>query len=200
MGINRNIAEKENKTVVDFQTPADQWKRERKRIKETFTTQSQEEEVVQPRVTSPTKLNKITFKDELPLLEIKQSFSKTSVQESVTSKDNTTSVETDVETEVENPNLENKAKSKLKEIKNMEIFKLKEKTLKLTQKIQTERGRKRELKKTEVRENVSIRSKSISTLKNAGQKIKSMTNEKLKVVRKSKGGEDHEGEESKVND
>ena len=26
--INRNIAEKENKTVVDFQTPAEQWKRE----------------------------------------------------------------------------------------------------------------------------------------------------------------------------
>merc|ERR1712123_174804 len=151
MGINRNIAEKENKTVVDFQTPADQWKRERERIKETFTTQLQEEEVVKPRVTSPTKLNKITFKEDLPLLDIKQSFSKTSVQESVTSKDNTTSVETDVETEVVNP----KAKSKLKEIKNMEIFKLKEKTLKLTQKIQTERGRKRELKKTEVKENIS---------------------------------------------
>jgi hypothetical protein len=34
----------------------------------------------------------------------------------------------------------------------------------------------------------------------AGQKIKSMTNEKLKVVRKSKGGEDHEVEEAKVDD
>ena len=45
---------------------------------------------------------------------------------------------------VENNNsIEDKARTKLKEIKNLEIFKLKEKTLKLTQKIETERGRRR---------------------------------------------------------
>merc|ERR1712179_759211 len=92
--------------------------------------------------------------------------------------------------------MEDRAKTKLKELKNLEIFKLKEKTLKLTQKIETERGRRRELKKTETKENVSLRSKSISTLKNDGQKIKSLTNEKLKVVMKSKSGEDHAEEEN----
>merc|ERR1712168_270510 len=113
-------------------------------------------------------------------------------------KNSTVDVKTDPEKGVEShTSVEDRAKTKLKELKNLEIFKLKEKTLKLTQKIETERGRRRELKKTESKENVSLRSKSISTLKNAGQKIKSLTNEKLKVVMKSKSGEDHAEEEKK---
>jgi len=54
------------------------------------------------------------------------------------------------------------------------------------------------LKKTESKENTTLRSKSISTLKTAGQKIKSLTNEKLRVVMKSKSGEDHENKENSL--
>jgi len=187
--INRNVAEKESSgktSVVDFQTPTDQWKQEREKIKETYNTKVKFEEEVKPVMASPTKLSKITALDEVP--------------EMPKDIELPPSAEPDIENKVESIPLEEKAKSKLKEIKNMEIFKLKEKTIKLTKKIEAERGRKRELKKTETKETATLRSKSISTLKNAGQKIKSMTNEKLKTVRKSKGGEDHEVEETKVDD
>jgi len=187
--INRNVAEKESNgktSVVDFQTPTDQWKQEREKIKETYNTKVKFEEEVKPVMASPTKLSKITALDELP--EMPKDIELPPL------------AEPDIEHKVESIPLEEKAKSKLKEIKNMEIFKLKEKTIKLTKKIEAERGRKRELKKTETKETTTLRSKSISTLKNAGQKIKSMTNEKLKTVRKSKGGEDHEVEETKVDD
>jgi len=187
--INRNVAEKENNgktSVVDFQTPTDQWKQEREKIKETYNTKVKFEEEVKPVMASPTKLSKITALDELP--EMPKYIALPPL------------AEPDIENKVESIPLEEKAKSKLKEIKNMEIFKLKEKTIKLTKKIEAERGRKRELKKTETKETATLRSKSISTLKNAGQKIKSMTNEKLKVVRKSKGGEDQEVEETKGDD
>jgi len=190
--INRNVAEKENNgkiSVVDFQTPTEQWKQEREKIKETYNTKIKFEEEVKPVMASPTKLIKIHDIDDLP--EMPKDIELPSLLPSP---------EPDIENKVESIPLEEKAKSKLKELKNMEIFKLKEKTIKLTKKIEAERGRKRELKKTETKETATIRSKSISTLKNAGQKIKSLTNDKLKAVRKSKGGEDHEVEETKVDD
>merc|ERR1719320_419246 len=178
--INRTIAEKENKDryVIDFQSPTEQWKREREKIKETFSLKQSDEEVIDPIMTKEPKLNNETSNE----------LSKP--------KNSTVDVKTDTEKGVEShTSVEDRAKTKLKELKNLEIFKLKEKTLKLTQKIETERGRRRELKKTENKENVSLRSKSISTLKKRGQKIKSLTNEKLKVVMKSKSGEDHAEEE-----
>merc|ERR1712013_334032 len=195
--INRNIAEKENKDkyVIDFQSPTEQWKREREKIKETFSLKQSNEEVIDPIMTKEPKLNKIVFKEEATLRGVEEFNNETS-NELSKPKNSTVDVKTDPESRVEShTSVEDRAKTKLKELKNLEIFKLKEKTLKLTQKIETERGRRRELKRTENKENVSLRSKSISTLKNAGQKIKSLTNEKLKVVMKSKSGEDHAEEE-----
>merc|ERR1711909_215403 len=196
--INRNIAEKENKDkyVIDFQSPTEQWKREREKIKETFTLKQSTEEEIKPLKTKTTTLTKTTFKEESTMKNVEE-FNNHTFNESSKHKSDTVTVETDTEKGVEShTSMEDRAKTKLKELKNLEIFKLKEKTLKLTQKIETERGRRRELKKTETKENVSLRSKSISTLKNAGQKIKSLTNEKLKVVMKSKSGEDHAEEEN----
>jgi len=192
--INRSVVEKENKdkSFIDFEAPTEQWKKEREKIKETFNTKQTNDEEVRTVTSKPTKLNKIMFKEESPPRDVKDFKDKTSNKIIATEK---VSAEADTEKTVENNNsIEDKARTKLKEIKNLEIFKLKEKTLKLTQKIETERGRRRELKRTETKENVSLRSKSISTLKNAGQKIKSLTNEKLKVVMKSKSGEDHADE------
>merc|ERR1719295_1288115 len=89
-----------------------------------------------------------------------------------------------------------KAKAKLNEIKNLEIFKLKEKTVELAKKLEMERGRKRDRKKTEKSGGPTLRSKSISTLRNAGQKIKILTNEKLKSVKKQKDTDlDHDLED-----
>merc|ERR1719477_197246 len=170
-------------------------KRDLEEIKETFSLKQSNEEVIDPIITKEPKLNKIVFKEETTLRGVEEFNNQTS-NESSKPKNITVDVKTDTETGVESrTSVEDRAKTKLKELKNLEIFKLKEKTLKLTQKIETERGRRRELKKTEIKENVSLRSKSISTLKNAGQKIKSLTNEKLKVVMKSKSGEDHAEEE-----
>merc|ERR1719369_2731276 len=193
--INRNIAEKKkDKYVIDFQSPTEQWKREREKIKETFSSKQSTEEEIKPLITKTTTLNKTIFKEEFTTKDIKEFNNDTSNE---LSKHKSNTVETDTEKGVEShTSMEDRAKTKLKELKNLEIFKLKEKTLKLTQKIETERGRRRELKKTATKENVSLRSKSISTLKNAGQKIKSLTNEKLKVVIKSKSGEDHGEEEN----
>lgn len=80
-------------------------------------------------MASPTKLSKITALDELPEMPKDIELPPLAEQE--------------IENKVESIPLEEKAKSKLKEIKNMEIFKLKEKTIKLTKKIEAERGRKR---------------------------------------------------------
>merc|ERR1712179_541903 len=196
--INRNIAEKENKDkyVIDFQSPTEQWKREREKIKETFSLKQSTEEEIKPLKTKTTALTKTTFNEESIMKDVEE-FNNHTFNELSKHKSDTVTVETDTEKGVEShTSMEDRAKTKLKELKNLEIFKLKEKTLKLTQKIETERGRRRELKKTETKENVSLRSKSISTLKNAGQKIKSLTNEKLKVVMKSKSGEDHAEEEN----
>merc|ERR1711874_387516 len=197
--INRNIAEKENKTkpVVDFQTPTEQWRKEREKIQETFSTKVKDEKEMQPAASNPSKLNKIVFKEEFPVTNIKEL--KIQAPCHISSPDElAVETETDTVKSAENTTIEDKAKLKLKEIKNLEIFKLKEKTLKLTQKIETERGRRRVLKKTESKENTTLRSKSISTLKTAGQKIKSLTNEKLRVVMKSKSGEDHENKENNL--
>merc|ERR1711874_903082 len=182
--INRNIAENENKIkpVVDFQTPTEQWRNEKE---------------MQPAASNPSKLNKIVFKEEFPVTNIKEL--KIQAPCHISSPDElAVETETDTVKSAENTTIEDKARLKLKEIKNLEIFKLKEKTLKLTQKIETERGRRRVLKKTESKENTTLRSKSISTLKTAGQKIKSLTNEKLRVVMKSKSGEDHENKENNL--
>jgi len=100
--------------------------------------------------------------------------------------------------EIRQIDLEAKAKAKLNEIKNLEIFKLKEKTVELAKKLEMERGRKRDRKKTEKSGGPTLRSKSISTLRNAGQKIKILTNEKLKSVKKQKDTDlDHDLEDDK---
>merc|ERR1712013_815711 len=163
--INRNIAEKENKDkyVIDFQSPTEQWKREREKIKETFSLKQSNEEVIDPIMTKEPKLNKIVFKEEATMRGVEELNNQTS-NELSKPKNSTVDVKTDTEKGVEShTSVEDRAKTKLKELKNLEIFKLKEKTLKLT------------------------------------QKIKSLTNEKLKVVMKSKSGEDH-AEEEKTSD
>lgn len=183
--INRNVVEKETtERTTDFQTPTQQWNQEREKIKESFNTKLKLEEEIKPVVKNTMKLNKITVQEEIPEKDVILS----------------TSVEAEVIKVDADSTLEDKARSKLKEIKSLEIFKLKEKTVKLTKKIETERGRKRELRQTLTKEGASLRSKSISSLKNAGQKIKNLTNDKLKNVMKSKTAEDHEEEETKKNE
>merc|ERR1719513_524102 len=149
--INRTIAEKENKDryVIDFQSPTEQWKREREKIKETFSLKQNNVEEINPIMTKEPKLNKIVFKEEATLRGVEEFNNETS-NELSKPKNSTVDVKTDPESRVEShTSVEDRAKTKLKELKNLEIFKLKEKTLKLTQKIETERGRRRELKKIE---------------------------------------------------
>merc|ERR1719315_766691 len=134
--INRNIAEKENKDkyVIDFQSPTEQWKREREKIKETFSLKQSTEEEIKPLKTKTTTLNKATFKEELTMKDVEEFTNHTS-NELSKHKSDTVTVETDTEKGVEShTSMEDRAKTKLKELKNLEIFKLKEKTLKLTQK------------------------------------------------------------------
>ena len=114
---------------------------QREKIKETFNIKQTNDEEVRAVTSKATKLNKIMFKEESPPRDVKDFKDKTSNKIIATEK---VSAEADTEKTVENNNsIEDKARTKLKEIKNLEIFKLREKTLKLTQKIETERGRRR---------------------------------------------------------
>ena len=100
-------------------------------------------EEINPIMTKEPKLNKIVFKEEATLRGVEEFNNETS-NELSKPKNSTVDVKTDTEKGVEShTSVEDRAKTKLKELKNLEIFKLKEKTLKLTQKIETERGRRR---------------------------------------------------------
>merc|ERR1712098_635807 len=82
--INRNIADKENKDkyVIDFQSPTEQWKREREKIKETFSLKRSNEEVIDPIMTKEPKLNKIVFKEETTLRGVEEFNNQTSNESS----------------------------------------------------------------------------------------------------------------------
>jgi hypothetical protein len=84
---------------------------QREKIKETYNTKVKFEEEVKPMMASPTKLSKITALDELPEMPKDIELPPLAEQE--------------IENKVESIPLEEKAKSKLKEIKNMEILNLK---------------------------------------------------------------------------
>merc|ERR1711874_203517 len=99
------------------------------KIQETFSTKVKDEKEMQPAASNPSKLNKIVFKEEFPVTNIKGL--KIQAPCHISSPD-VLAVETETDTvkSAENTTIEDKAKLKLKEIKNLEIFKLKEKTKK----------------------------------------------------------------------
>merc|ERR1712002_530286 len=152
---------KENNTKPDeiiLMTTSEQWKHERDKIKEAFNTKQDPEPEI--------KLSKVT--------EIKKMETAKQKETSEKKVKTPSTIQFDYAAKNKSGDSKDTVKSKLKEIKSFEVFKPKEK------KSDEDRGRKRELKKTETKEGPSLRSKSISTLKNAGQKIKSLTNDKLK--------------------
>merc|ERR1712096_268364 len=179
--INKNVAERENSEGTPVENiqinTTQQWKHEREKIKESFSAKIESEQEIKPVMESKIKWNESAVIG-IPEKEVEITI---------------TSVEHEVKKATGDSTVEDKVKSKLKEIKSFDVFKHKEKTSKSTKKTEKERGRTRELKKTETKEVTSLRSKSISTLKNASQKIKDLTNEKLKNVLKTKDAEeDHE--------
>merc|ERR1711915_499121 len=207
--INRSVVMKENSTVhvVDFQTPTDQWKQEREKIRDTFDAKSLEERKEET-VNSWKPASIVSGKDK-SFSELRV-FMKTSNEEAKNLENKTEAKFEEAKNmhfeskakekleEIRQIDLEAKARAKLNEIKNLEIFKLKEKTVELAKKLEMERGRKRDRKKTEKSVGPSLRSKSISTLRTAGQKIKILTNEKLKSVKKQKDTDlDHDLEDDK---
>merc|ERR1711915_501905 len=207
--INRSVVMKENSTVhiVDFQTPTDQWKQGREKIRDTFDAKSQEERKEET-VNSWKPASIVAGKDK-SFSELGV-FMKTSNEEAKNLENKTDAKIEEAKNmhfeskakekleEIRQIDLEAKARAKLNEIKNLEIFKLKEKTVELAKKLESERGRKRDRKKTEKSVGPSLRSKSISTLRTAGQKIKVLTNEKLKSVKKQKDTDlDHDLEDDK---
>eukprot|EP00092_Neocalanus_flemingeri_P072390 GFUD01089128.1.p1 GENE.GFUD01089128.1~~GFUD01089128.1.p1 ORF type:complete len:869 (-),score=349.02 GFUD01089128.1:50-2341(-) len=193
--INKNVADREKfdqPKVENIQTnTTQQWKHEREIIKESFSAKLEAEQEIKPGVT-----NKIKWNDSavIGIPENEDKITITSVEHDIKKADDATTVEDNVKKADAASTVEDKVKSKLKEIKSLDVFKQKDKTSK---KNETERGRTRELKNTETKEGTSLRSKSISTLKNAGQKIKNLTNEKLKNVMKTKAvDDDHENQKS----
>eukprot|EP00092_Neocalanus_flemingeri_P045885 GFUD01051474.1.p1 GENE.GFUD01051474.1~~GFUD01051474.1.p1 ORF type:complete len:850 (-),score=336.01 GFUD01051474.1:8-2302(-) len=194
--INKNVADREkfdqpNLEIIQTNT-TQQWKHEREIIKESFSAKLEAEQEIKPGVT-----NKIKWNDSavVGIPENEDKITITSVEHDIKKADDATTVEDNVKKADAASTVEDKVKSKLKEITSLDVFKQKDKTSK---KNETERGRtSRELKNTETKEGTSLRSKSISTLKNAGQKIKNLTNEKLKNVMKTKAvDDDHENQKN----
>merc|ERR1719300_2263908 len=122
--INRSIVMKENSAVhiVDFQTPTEQWKQEREKIRETFDAKSLEEgkekgfsESGVFMKTSNEEKKNLENKTESKIEEAKNMHFESKAKEKLE--------------EIRQIDLEAKAKAKMNEIKNLEIFKLKEKTV-----------------------------------------------------------------------
>eukprot|EP00092_Neocalanus_flemingeri_P092341 GFUD01117209.1.p1 GENE.GFUD01117209.1~~GFUD01117209.1.p1 ORF type:complete len:957 (+),score=367.57 GFUD01117209.1:371-2872(+) len=194
--INKNVADREQfdrPNLENIQTnTTQQWKNEREIIKESFSAKLEAEQEIKPAVTNKIKWNESAV---IGIPETEDKITITSVEHDIKKADDATTVEDNVKKADAASTVEDKVKSKLKEIKSLDVFKQKDKTIK---KNETERGRtSRELKNTETKEGTSLRSKSISTLKNAGQKIKNLTNEKLKNVMKTKAvDDDHENQKN----